>query len=95
MTRESTEHVQRTCLAGNGRYLFGIPWDRSIPLTGCGWMDEDIRAAPESGMNAHAAKPIAMGVPEQTIRSVPGTGTGPLRAVPPAGRGGEWRREYA
>lgn len=36
---------------------------------------EDIRDALEAGMNAHAAKPIDMGVLEQTVKTVIGTGS--------------------
>lgn len=33
---------------------------------------EDIRAALDAGMNAHAAKPVDMAVLEQTVRTVLG-----------------------
>ena len=62
------------------------PMARKVPIIAmtASVFTEDVRAALESGMNAHVAKPIDMGVLEQTIRSVLGMDAGPLQAAPPA-----------
>ena len=62
------------------------PMARKVPIIAmtASVFTEDVRAALDSGMNAHVAKPLDMGVLEQTIRSVLGMDAGPLQAAPPA-----------